>query len=262
MAGTALNIQKHRCAILASHRRVRAAATDPSRAYSFENLDGVPAPVARYLRLALPHGVRTPDTITLSQTGELRTDEQGGRWMPFEAAHTAAPLGTAFLWNAKVRVAPLVHVRVIDSLVQGIGAGAVLFMSAFRLDQEMATPEMNSGSLHRFLAEAVWYPWALLPRWQLQWEAVDDARAIATLSAGSTTVSLEFRFASSGEVVSIYTPGRWGRFGKRYEQVPWEGHFRDYTAFNGVRMPRYAEVGWYRKGKLELVWKGRIRAVH
>jgi hypothetical protein len=79
---------------------------------------------------------------------------------------------------------------------------------------------MKSGSLHRNLA--VWYPTALLPSSQLQWTHIDPTKALATLTNDHVSVSLEFRFADSGEVTGIYTPARWGTFAGGYRQVPWE----------------------------------------
>jgi hypothetical protein len=73
------------------------------------------------------------------------------------------------VWNARVVVARLLHVRVLDSLIEGRGAGHVSFLSAFIVSADAGTPEMNSGSLHRYLAEAVWYPSALLPSRKLRW---------------------------------------------------------------------------------------------
>ena len=67
------------------------------------------------------------------------------------------------MWNARVEVAPLLHVRVCDALVEGRGSGHVSLLSAFTVSSDSGTPEMNAGSLHRYLAEAVWYPVALLP---------------------------------------------------------------------------------------------------
>jgi hypothetical protein len=120
---------------------------------------------------------------------------------------------------------------------------------------------MNAGALHRFLAEAVWYPWALVPGDALRWAPLDERRAQATLTCGATTVTLEFRFAGSGEVTGIYSPGRWGRFGGHYEKVPWEGHFSDYIRCGGVLRPRQGEVGWYRAGELQIVWRGTVESV-
>jgi hypothetical protein len=64
-----------------------------------------------------------------------------------------------------------------------------------------------------------------------------------------------------GEVTGIFTPGRWGSFDGRYAQLAWEGHFADCERRNGILIPRYGEVGWYRDGKLSLVWKGLIDQV-
>jgi hypothetical protein len=39
------------------------------------------------------------------------------------------------------------------------------------------TPEIAQGELMRFLAEAAWYPTALLPSQGVQWKAIDDFSA-------------------------------------------------------------------------------------
>ena len=158
------------------------------------------------------------------------------------------------------RVAPLLHVRVRDALIDGIGSGQVSLMSAFPLSGATGGPEMNSGSLHRYLAEAVWYPSALLPSAQLQWTPIDATTALATLTNGLVSVSLEFRFGDSGEVTGIYTPARWGRFADAYKQVPWEGHFRAYRQRDGVVVPTHGEVGWYIDDAWRAVWKGTVAA--
>ena len=133
-------------------------------------------------------------------------------------------------------------------------------LSAFTVSADADTPEMNSGSLHRYLAEAVWYPTALRPSANLKWTRIDAARALATLTNQDVTVSLEFRFAETGEVAGIYTPGRWGTFGRGYRQVPWEGHFREYRYRDGFLVPTEGDVGWYVDNGWHAVWKGRITA--
>ena len=219
----------------------------------------LPAPVARYLQLAL--GVRStpPGTVEIRQSGELRTDERSERWMPFTAVHVASPQGCGFIWNARVRLLPLIHLRVLDSLVNGRGSGQVILQSVVGIARDAGTPQLTLGAMHRFLAEAVWYPWALAPSQALRWTAIDDQRALATLTCGKTTVSLEFRFLEDGTVAGIYTPARWGRFSGSYAQVPWEGRFSDYQRQSGVLIPSKGEVGWYRDGELRTVWRGTVR---
>jgi hypothetical protein len=235
----------------------RAAAAEEWSRSSIEQLDSLPAPVSRYLRWALPENP-SMRLVRIRQRGTLRTDVQSDRWLSFEAEHLVAPRATGFVWNARVSVAPLLHVRVRDAYVGGSGAGHVSLMSAFGIAAASGTPEMNSGSLQRFLAEAVWYPVALVPSPQLQWRPIDSTRALATLTDHGTSVSLEFRFAETGEVTGIYTPARWGTFGGAYEQRPWEGHFRNYERRDGFRVPSEGDVGWYIDDEWHAVWKGSV----
>lgn len=224
------------------------------------SLEGLPAPVARYLAWAMPgHPIAS---VRLSQSGVLRSDARSDRWMTFEAEHVVSPPARGFLWSARVPVAPLIHLRVRDALLEGRGSGHVSLLSAFPIGSDSGTMEMDSGSLHRYLAEAVWYPTALLPGDDLRWSPIDDSTALATLSSGEVEVSLEFRFGPDGEVVGIYTPGRWGSFDGGYAQLPWEGHFARYELHQGVRLPMEGEVGWYVDGSWQAVWKGTVEAVH
>jgi hypothetical protein len=55
-------------------------------------------------------------------------------------------------------------------------------MSAFPVSAATGSVEMNAGSLHRYLAEAVWYPSSLLPSSRLQWTPIDATSALATLT--------------------------------------------------------------------------------
>ena len=220
----------------------------------------LPAPVAAYLVRAVPNGI--PIRVArLTQSGTLRTDAHSERWMAFEAKHIAAPGAVGFVWDARVTLAPLLHARVRDALLGGRGSGHVALMSAFTVGTDGGTVEMNSGSLHRFLAEAVWYPTALMPSENLSWSPLDDRRALATLSLEDLEVSLEFRFGDAGEVLGIYTPGRWGTFKGGYEKVAWEGHFSDYRDIDGFRIPMKGEVGWYIDGEWQAVWRGTLNDV-
>jgi hypothetical protein len=137
----------------------------------------------------------------------------------------------------------------------------VQLLSALTIASDSNKPELNSASLHRYLAEAVWYPTALMTSAGVQWSPIDNRRALATLSHLGNTVSLEFRFNDAAEVVGIYTEGRWNRTANRYELTPWEGRFSAYRRHQGVLVPRRGEVGWYVNGRLEIVWTGEITSL-
>jgi hypothetical protein len=259
VAAVWVGAQRQRRALAAGVDRLLRDAASAALPPGPGTRDSLPAPVARYLELALPQqsAIRI---VRLRQAGTLRTDAGSDNWMAFEAEHTAAPAVIGFVWDARVRIAPLLHVRVRDAFLDGAGSGHVSLLSAFTIAADAATPEMNSGSLHRFLAEAVWYPTALLPGANLRWSAVDASRAVATLTDHGVSVSLEFHFAGTGEVAGIYTPARWGTFGGGYEQRAWEGHFRNYQRRGGILVPSEGDVGWYVDDEWRMVWRAVITA--
>ena len=237
---------------------MEGASQPKSESVDFASFSELPPPVARYFRHVLKDGQKLISMARFDQSGVLRTSTTTGTWSAFTASHLVVPPATGFIWNARVEMPLAAHVQVLDSYIAGAGAGRVNLLSAFAVASEAGAPELNAGALHRYLAEAVWYPTALLPRPGLVWSAIDDRAALATLADRGTTVSLEFRFNEAGEVTGIYSPGRFGRFDGGYKQVPWEGHFRDYQIQAGMRVPFYGEVGWYEKGVLQLVWKGNV----
>ncbi|MGE3335272.1 MAG: DUF6544 family protein [Rhodospirillaceae bacterium] len=221
-------------------------------------LENVPAPVARYLRRVLRDRHLFIGHVELQQSGMLRADLKRQNWMPFTARHTVTPPRTEFVWEARVTPFPLVHLNVRDAYAAGEGSSEVSLYGLYTFESQKGGEPVNAGSLHRYLAEAVWYPTALLPSETLIWTPIDDTKALATLTHGEITVSLEFRFNPSGAVSSIYTPGRWGSFPGGYEEVPWEGRFHDYRLQGGIIAPSWAEVGWYLNDTWTCVWTGRI----
>lgn len=83
---------------------------------------------------------------------------------------------------------------------------------------------MNENELVRYLAEAVWFPTALLPTHGVEWEAIDDRSARAILGHRGVTASLVFWFDDRNEVERVTT--------ERYRQeadssTPWTRYFRE-----------------------------------
>jgi hypothetical protein len=238
-------------------RKARAAGTgyQPARV-DFASLRDLPAPVERYFRHVLRPGQPFIREAEFRQRGVLRTTPQSERWLEFRAEQLVMTGAPAFVWEARVSLSRLLHVLVQDSYADGVGSGRVRLLSLIPAGSDRNRLEMNSGSLHRYLAEAVWYPTALLPSAALSWEPIGSSKARATLTDRHVSVALEFGFNSDDEVASIYTPGRWGRFGKEYRQTPWEGHFSGYAERNGMLVPGAGEVGWYLNQEWQAVWKG------
>lgn len=225
---------------------------------NFSSLAELPPPVYRYFMHVLPKGQRLISKALIQQSGMLRTTPKSNKWLPFNAHETIVPMAKGFVWDARIKLPLGMHLRVLDSGIAGVGSGRVSLLSVLPIAAEEGTPELNAGALHRYLAEAVWCPTALLPQSGVTWTAIDDRSALASLCVRDIRVSLEFRFNKTGEVTGIYTPDRFARIGSEYQLLPWEGHFDHYQLMSGIRVPSHGEVGWYMDDRLEIVWKGEI----
>jgi hypothetical protein len=224
-------------------------------------LKELPVTVQRYFKLFLKEEQAPIRVAHLRNSGELRLSTTSARWLPFSADQVVTPAIPSFSWNARVDLPFGLHVRVLDGYAAGVGSGRVSLLSAFPIASDSNRHELNSGALHRYLAEAVWYPTALLPQAGVRWQSVDETTATATLTDRAVTVCLDFRFDEVGHVISIFTPARWGPFNGTYKQLPWEGHFKNYEERCGIHIPLYGEVGWYDSEEWQAVWRGSLSDV-
>ena len=103
-------------------RRLMAAEAADAPA---EDQADLPEPVARYFSWALAPGQPHIRHARFEQRGELATKPDA--WVPFTAVEEFTVWPPGFVWDARVRMAPLVTVRIRDSYMQGRGAmrGAV-----------------------------------------------------------------------------------------------------------------------------------------
>jgi hypothetical protein len=239
-------------------RRLGAGAPSWTVVPSHEGLAGLPAPVARYLEFALTPGRPLLRSARIEQAGDFRAGGFEAPWSPFTAVEhfTAHPPG--FVWDASIRMAPLVTVRIRDSYIGGVGSMLGKMASLVPVVDQSGSPRLAEGALHRYLAESPWFPTALLPGRGLAWEPIDDTTARATLTDGPLSVWMDFRFGPGGEIVSASTPARLREVDGDYVPTPWTCSFRDYQKVDGLRIPMEGEVGWILpEGELSY-WRGRI----
>ena len=243
----------------ATARAVGRLALGPSISGTFsrEQLTGLPAPVARYFQLVLAPGRPLIRTATIEHKGEFRS-ALDAPWAPFTSVQHFSANPPGFVWDAAIRVAPMMTVRVRDGYVQGTGSMQARIASLIPVVNAQGGKELATGALQRYLAESVWFPTALLPREGLTWEPIDDDSARATLTDSGVSVSLDFRFNEKGEVVSVYTPARFRDVSGKPVPTPWEGSFRSYARVGGVLVPSKGEVAWILPEGRLTYWRGEI----
>jgi hypothetical protein len=227
----------------------------------------VPHPVRRYLETVLPDDVHRPQSVRLEQEGQLRIGGPESPWKPFTATHHATIARPGFVWDAVVEFVPFVSVRIRDAFVDGAGSARVTLLGAVPVAGAGPTPELNEAELQRYLAEAVWYPTALLPRNGVRWEPLDDRSARATLDDGETTASLTFHFSDAAdedggvEIDRVHTERRYRRVADGFEPTPWTGLWREYERHGGVRVPTEGEVVWHLPDGDVHAWRGQVTAI-
>jgi len=246
-----------RYAALSDQLRLRRDA--PGHPFSRAETDRLPDPVARYFAFALPEGQRRVRVARVRWVGEMRLKPDGA-WSPFTAQQqfTGAPPG--FVWDAEVRMMPLVPVRVRDSYVAGQGQMLGRVGGVVSVVNEGGTREMALGALVRWLGEAAWFPTALLPGEGVTWEAIDDHSARATVTDGATSVTADFHFAPTGEMTRM-TALRYRDVNGTGVLTPFEGRYERFIREQGVMVPGAAEVAWLLPEGRFAYWRGHPSSI-
>lgn len=238
------------------------AAKEPDTGIvSFRNFDKLPAPVARYFRMALREGQPMVRLARVTHKGEFLTSRGKSPWSSFKSTQHFSARPAGFVWDAGISMTPLMQVRVRDVYLQGRGSMQARLLALLPVMDESGRTELDAGALQRYLAEAVWFPTALLPAAGVTWSALDDSRARATLTDSGTTVSLEFSFNGKGEITGMYSPGRFREVKGKYELTPWSIKVWNYQERGGMQIPLEGEVAWQLPDGRLPYWKATIISV-
>lgn len=219
-------------------------STTPGDRYDPAQLENLPPPVERYLRKVLDPGQRPLRSVRIRHRGEFNMAESGENWAPFTSRQWTIIDRPGFLWDARIRMLPGVPVHVHDGYVGGRGILEARLLGLIPVAGQEASPELAQGELMRHLAESPWYPTALLPGKRIEWEAIDDRSARATVQDGETSVTCTFHFGEDELVDRIRSEGRYRNVDGESVRTPWEGRFWAYEQRRGILVPTEGEVTW------------------
>lgn len=206
-------------------------------------LEALPPPARRWLRRALPDGTPRASRVELKMTGALRL---GARWSPFRAVETLHA-ATGFVWRATV------------------GRGLLRFVGEDRLDARggrlhfrwqgllpvarAAGADVTRSAAGRLAAETVaWLPQALVPgtcdRASVEWSALDDARAVVSLTVAGERFPVEVTVDEDGRLVE-FALERWNAATKPAQSASFGGRVDgEFVTAAGVRLAGVGAVGW------------------
>ena len=232
--------------------------------FDARELDDLPPVVQRYFRTVLRDGAPIVTAVSVDHVGEFNMGETTDRWTPFTSRQRVVTQRPGFVWDGNMRLLPGLSVRVHDAYVAGEGLLRPTILGLFTLMELRGTAAVAEGELMRFFAEAAWYPTALLPSQGVQWTAVDDRSAQATMRDGPLTLTLHFVFAEDGLMASVRAEARGRTEGRQIVMRPWEGRWSDVQDQGGMRVPMRGEVAWLlppEEGGRKPYWRGQITAL-
>jgi hypothetical protein len=254
--------------LLGAHRARRAtrdlharllAGREPIRPrnYDARELDGLPEPVQRYFRAVLRDGQPIISVARFSHAGTFNMGATRARWRGFDSTQLVVTRRPGFDWDAQIDMAAGLRAQVHDAYVAGEGLMHARLLGLVTLAELRGTADAARGQLLRYLAEAMWYPTALLPSQGVQWEAVDARAARATLVDGTTRASITFRFGIDG-LIATTEAVRTRIAGRESRELPWVGRAWNYQQRGGLLIPIEAEVAWQLPEGPWPYWRGRI----
>jgi uncharacterized protein DUF6544 len=146
------------------------------------------------------------------------------------------------VWSASISLGPLTWIDARDQLHDRRGNMLVKLESLFTI-ADACGPEIDQGASLRWLAEAIWFPYAFVGD-AIRWELVSGEEARATLVQEGAPVAATVEFDADGRMLLIR--------GERYRDVgggksvltPWVGRCSGYREFGRFRVPAHIEVAW------------------
>jgi hypothetical protein len=197
-------------------RRARRMAAQLGRTAAAEIRSAVPQLVQKFADRA-PAANRPFHTVQLRQRAAMRMTPQG-RWRRLSAEETIAIREPGFVWLARMRVAPLVWVTILDAYVDGKGLLELRLFGSLPLVRAQGR-EIDRAEAMRYLAELPWAPEAMLHNPKLAWRQIDAATFEAAIETAGGPARVRLCF-EGGDIARIEAPDRPRAVGARTVPTP------------------------------------------
>jgi hypothetical protein len=202
-----------------------------------QGVRALPPPAARYKELAV--GNHAPVRALRMRHGGTFCMSPGAKPVPIRGTQvfTADPPG--FVWMGRVHVAPGVWIDARDMAIAGKGNMRVLLDDTLPI-ADARGESIDQAATVRLLTEMPWFPTALFDERYVEWSAIDEDHARATLRLGDQEVSAVFEFGADGLPARAITE----RFTDQGKLRPWGGTYGAYRSVSGMLVPFEAQVTW------------------
>jgi len=201
---------------------------------------GLPGPVARYLTYTGVIGKPIARTVELTQKGRMRPGS-GQPWMALVARQVYSVDPPGFVWSGQIMAGPLPVARARDMYLAGRGEMLVTVASLLTV-VDARGPEMDQGSMMRYLSEMMFFPTAFLGA-NIAFEQIDDLSARVTLTDHGHDVAGTMRFDAVGRLTT-FEALRYQLVDGKNELTAWSTPVTSYGQFEGLRLPVRGTAVW------------------
>ena len=205
------------------------------------NIDHLPKPVRTWL---LASGVFNRETIVsayILQDARMQTKPEDSTWYSAKAQQYSTIETPAFIWTVSLQLNPLIHISGRDKFEHGNGEMHMKLNSVFTVVQESGE-KIDEGTMQRYLGEMVWMPSLALSPY-IEWEAINDTSAKATMVYMGTCGSGTFFFNEQGDFIRFEALRYMGNESEA-EKHCWVLTVDEYTCFEGVTIPSRMRATW------------------
>lgn len=228
----ALKIQKERSQLLAVQERLSAPQIP----------DELPDPVKKWLKYTGIEDRQPVQTVYLTQQVRMKSKPGQSGWYQGNADQYFTLDPPAFHWAVEIALNPIISLSGRDQFSKGQGDMLIKAGSVIPIVSVSNIPKLNQASMQRYLAEIVWFPWAVRSPC-ISWTSVDDHTAQATMSYQGMTGSGTFTFSDQGEF-KRFTAMRYKDVDDNAEPLEWIIDVLESKTMNGIRVPVKMSVSW------------------
>jgi hypothetical protein len=214
--------------------------SNQKRLVTADMLTSLPEPAQRYLNYTGVVGQPWINTVRITYGGVFRLAADKP-WMPIKAEqfYTTNPPG--FHWKARFKMFGMWMVSGSDTYKAGHGhmfgkvAGLYTIFNA-------RGPELDQGTMMRYLNEMTWFPIALLSDY-VTWQAVDDRSFDVTFTDCGQSVTARFIVDAAGRLTNFITK-RYRENKGSYTLDTWTTPMTEYDTLAGLNLPIRGQAVW------------------
>ena len=207
---------------------------------SADMLKDLPEPAQRYLNYAGIVGQPWIDTVRIKYEGIFRLGADKP-WMPIKAEqfYTTNPVG--FHWKARFKMFGLWMVKGDDTYKAGHGHMFGKIAGLYTVFDARG-PELDQGTMLRYLNEIMWFPTALLSDY-ITWQAVDAGSFDVTFTDCGKSVTARFIVDEQGRLTNFIAQ-RYRENKGTYTLDTWTTPMMEYGTLAGLNLPIHGQAVW------------------